>query len=118
MRIKRALTHTVSVHDRKQAGLADVCLRAVNPTFTKGAKLFCDFHFGGKPKAVCLEVITPGNGKDTEGKVRVKLTETVRGYDKGEELELSTFYAVPMKMVLPPKAGEYFTRVSTLYSWI
>jgi hypothetical protein len=84
---------------------------------TIGTKLFCDFHFGGKPKAVCLAVIQPGNGRDNEGKVRVRLTETVRAYRKGEELEISTFTAVPLRAVLPAKRGEYFTRISTLYTW-
>ena len=87
-------------------------------TFTIGAKLFCDFHFGGKPKATCLEVITPGNGKDSAGLVRVKLTETKGAYRKGEVLEVSTFYAVPCQMELPLKPGQYFRMVSTLYRWV
>lgn len=86
--------------------------------FTVGAKLFCDFHFGGKPKATCLEIVKPGNGKDSAGTVRVKLTETVGAYRKGEILEVSTYYAVPCKMILPRKSGEFFTRISTLYSWV
>lgn len=49
-------------------------------TFSVGAKLFCDFTFGGKPKAICLSVITPGNGKDQAGKVRVRLTESAGAY--------------------------------------
>ena len=86
-------------------------------TFTVGSKLFCDFPFGGKPKAVCLAVVTPGNGKDQSGKVRVKLSETVGAYRKGEELEISTFQAVPREMELRLKPGHFFRRVSTLYTW-
>lgn len=87
-------------------------------TYTKGARLFCDFHFGGKPKAIALEVVQPGNGKDIAGKVRVRLIETVGAYRKGEILELSTYYAVPLKEIKPRRTGQFFTRVSTLYSWI
>lgn len=86
-------------------------------TFGKGAKLFCDLHFGGKPKAVCLEVIKPGNGQNEIGTVRVKLTETVGAYRKGETLALSTYLAVPRVMERKPKRGEIFRRVSTLYRW-
>lgn len=85
--------------------------------FKAGAKLFCDFPFGGKPEAICVKVITPGNGRDSAGKVRVRLTESVRAYRKGEELEISTFQAVPRVMERRLKPGEYFRRVSTLYRW-
>lgn len=86
-------------------------------TFSTGTKLFCDFPFGGKPSAVAVEVIEPGNGKDQSGKVRVKLTETVGAYRKGEELVISTFQAVPKCMERPLRRGEFFRRVSTLYRW-
>lgn len=86
-------------------------------TFTVGTKLFCDFPFGGKPRAKCVKVIQPGNGKDQAGKVRVKLTETVGAYRKGEELEISTFQAVPCVMERKLKPGEFFRRVSTIYAW-
>ena len=86
-------------------------------TFSTGTKLFCDFAFGGKPSAVAVKVIEPGNGKDHAGKVRVKLTETVGAYRKGEELEISTFQAVPKCMERALKRGEFFRRVSTLYRW-
>lgn len=86
-------------------------------TFGKGAKLFCDFHFGGKPKAVCLEVLQAGNGSNEIGRVRVQLTETVGAYKKGETLELSTYLAVPRVMERPLRKGEFFRRVSTQYRW-
>ena len=86
-------------------------------TFGKGTRLFCDFHFGGKPSAVAVKVIEPGNGKDHAGKVRVKLTETVGAYRKGEEMEISTFQAVPKSMERKLRRGEIFRRVSTLYRW-
>lgn len=86
-------------------------------SFTVGANLFCDFHFGGKPKAKCVAVVKPGNGKDSPGTIRAKLSETVGAYRKGEIVELSTFYAVPCAMERPLKRGEFFRRVSTLYRW-
>jgi hypothetical protein len=92
-------------------------VNAEQKTFGEGARLFCDFPFGGKPAAVALKVIQPGNGKDQAGKVRVKLTETVGAYRKDEELEISTFQAVPKVMERKLKRGEFFRRVSTLYRW-
>ena len=87
-------------------------------TFTKGTKVFCDFHFGGKPKGKVVEVNIPGNGKDTFGIVKVKLTETVGAYKKGEIIEVSTYVAVPINMILPKLAGQYFVRVSTNYNFV
>ncbi len=86
-------------------------------TCSVGTKLFCDYHFGGKPKAICLEVIKPGNGKDNNGRILAKLTETVGAYRKGETVELTTFQAVPCSMILPLESGQYYTRVSTQYQW-
>lgn len=87
-------------------------------TFSVGAKLFCDFAFGGKPEGICISVITPGNGKDQQGKVRVRLTQSAGAYKKGEEMEISTFQAVPRAMERKLKRGEFFRRVSTLYAWV
>jgi hypothetical protein len=86
-------------------------------TFGVGTKLFCDFHFGGKPKAICLEVIKAGDGKSGEGRIKVQLTETRGAYKKGEKMTLSSAYAVPCEMILPKKKGEFFTRLSTCYNW-
>lgn len=85
--------------------------------FTTGTKVFLDFNFGAKPKATVLEVLVPGNGKDIDGKVRVKLTETVGAYRKGEVLEVGTFRAVPCCMERKLNPGEFFRRVSTLYEF-
>jgi hypothetical protein len=85
-------------------------------TYSKNTRLFCDFHFGGKPKAICKAVLKPGNGKDKSGTVLVKLTETVGAYRKGEELELSTFYAVPTKQEFR-KRESCFRWVNTNYQW-
>lgn len=85
-------------------------------TYSKNTRLFCDFHFGGKPKAVCKAVLEPGNGKDKAGKVLVKLTETIGAYKKGEELTLSTFYAVPVKQEFR-KPGSFHRWVNTDYQW-
>ncbi len=85
--------------------------------FTVGTKLFCDFHFGGKPEAVCIEVVTPGNGKNTmTGEIRARITKDCRGYKKGEVVRVETWQAVPKVMELPARG--YFRRVSTDYEWI
>lgn len=85
--------------------------------YKSGAHIFCDFHFGGKPSAKVLKVITPGNGKDTKGKVLVQLTETVGAYRKGEKLELTTFQAVPKKQEFR-KPYSYFRWVDTCYEFV
>lgn len=90
-------------------------------TFTPyraGARLFCDFLYS-KPLAKCLEVIEKGDGKGiAAGKIRVQLTETVRGYDKGEILILSAVDAVPLAQEMRLRAGQFTRRVSTLYRWV
>jgi hypothetical protein len=84
-------------------------------TYTVGARVFCDFAFGGKPKGIVREIIKPGDGKQNAGEVLVELLETVGAYRKGEKLKLSTYYAVPLKQESPSQAGQYFRRISTLY---
>lgn len=86
-------------------------------TYGKGARLFCDFHFSGKPKAICLEVIEPGQGNQiTQGKIKVQLTETVGGYKRGEILELTASTAVPLEQKFS-KHGSPFIWVNTDYAW-
>ena len=86
--------------------------------YGKGAKLFCDFPFGGKPEAVCLKVIEPGDGNLIgQGQIRVRLTKTVKAYRKGEVLTLPANSAVPKAQRLRPKRGEFFTRIATNYQW-
>jgi hypothetical protein len=85
-------------------------------TYGVGTHLFCDFHFSGKPKAVCVAVITPGTGKDNKGRVRVKIKENLGAYRKGEEIEISTFEAVPTKQEFR-KPGSVFRWVDTNYAW-
>ena len=87
-------------------------------TYTKGTKLYCDFIFGGKPKAVCLDVLEPGRGWcGGEGKIQVKITEDHKGYRKGEILTLSSHAAVPLAQNKPLEHGQYFTRINTQYEW-
>lgn len=74
--------------------------------------------FWGKPKGVCLEVVEEGAGNKSEGQIRIKLTETVGAYRKGEVLTLSAFQAVPVKQERPLVRGEYFRRVRTDYKWV
>jgi hypothetical protein len=85
-------------------------------TYGKGARLFCDFHFGGKPKAICVAVEQSGNGKESSGRVRVRLLETVGAYRKGEEITISSFQAVPVKQEFR-KPGSVFRYVNTCYQW-
>lgn len=85
-------------------------------TYSVGAKLFCDFHFSGKPKAVCIAVLHSGNGKDNKGRVRVRISEDLGAYHKGEELEIDTFTAVPRKQEFR-KSGSVFRWVDTNYTW-
>lgn len=84
--------------------------------YSVGDRLFCDFHFGGKPKAKCLAVVVPGTGKESTGRVRVQLTETQGAYKKGEVLEISTVEAVPVKQE-KRKRGSFFRWVNTDYAW-
>lgn len=85
-------------------------------TYTKGARLFVDYHFGGKPKAVCLEVVKPGTGQSADGLIRARLLETVGAYRKGEIVEVSTAQAVPVKQEFR-KPGSFFRWVNTNYAW-
>lgn len=87
-------------------------------TYGIGARVFCDFHLGGKPRGKVVEVVTPGTGKDSTGKVRVKLTETVGAYKQGEVLTISSFQAVPVKQELKLKRGQFFRRVNTCYQYV
>jgi hypothetical protein len=87
-------------------------------TYSVGTRVFCDFHFSGKPHGKVVEVTKPGDGKGrVEGAVKVQLTETVGAYRKGEVLTLSAFQAVPVAQLLPLKPGQYHTRLSTEYQF-
>ena len=84
-------------------------------TYTLGTPVFCDFHFSGKPRGKVVEILEPGDGKRvTVGKVRVKLSETVGAYRKGEILTVSAFVAVPRKQEFR-KRGSYYRWVNTDY---
>ena len=86
--------------------------------FSTGTRLFCDFPFGGKPKAKCIRVIEPGNGKSaTRGRILVEITETSGAYRNGERIELTACQAVPLVMRLSLRKGQFFIRVSTCYAW-
>lgn len=87
-------------------------------TCTVGERVFMDYHFGGKPKGIVVEVVQPGNGKSLAGEIRVRLTETVRAYRKGEIVVGNASNVVPLSCILPLRAGQYHTRISTLYEWV
>lgn len=88
-------------------------------TFKAGTKVFIDaLPPCGKPKGKVTKVIEPGSGrKVTSGRIEVEITKTVKGYKKGEIIVMSAYTVVPLKMVLPRKKGEYFTRINTCYDY-
>jgi len=87
-------------------------------TYGKGTRVMCDHHFSGKPRGVVVAVLEPGRGSSaTEGRIQVRLTETVGPWKKGELRELPAWLAVPLAQLRPPRAGEFFTRVLTDYQW-
>lgn len=85
-------------------------------TYTIGTRCFCDFAFGGKPGAKVIAIITPGTGQSSNGKVLVELTETVRAYRKGEQLEIATCCAVPKAQEIK-KPGSCFRWINTQYQY-
>jgi len=88
-------------------------------TFKAGTKVFCDFHFGGKPKGTAIAVVEPGNGKIiTAGRVKVKLSETVGAYQKGEVLTVPAWQCVPCCMEIKLKSGQFIRRVNTDFQWL
>jgi len=92
-------------------------------TYTVGTKVFCDFHFSGKPRGVVIEVLREGDGREFRadgvlpGCVRVRITETVGSYVKGQHIELEAWQAVPCKQEFK-KRGSYFRWVNTAYRWV
>ena len=79
--------------------------------------VFCDFHFGGKPKGIAVEIVEPGQGNRSGGKIKVRLTETVGAYKKGEILELDAKTAVPRKQEFS-KPDSFHRWVNTQYEWV
>ncbi len=85
-------------------------------TYTVGTPVFCDFAFSGKPRGKCVEVVEEGDGRSaTKGRIRVKLTESVRAYIKGEIIEVNACTAVPTAQ---ETGGGIFRRVNTDYRWV
>jgi hypothetical protein len=91
-------------------------MRAVK-VYTVGARVFCDFHFGGKPLGVAVAVLKPGPGNNSSGLVRVRITEDSGAYRKGQFVEVPSCFAVPRAQELRLKPGQIFRRVSTRYTW-
>ena len=86
--------------------------------YTVGTKVFCDFHFGGKPKGKAVEVTKPGTGKDSSGEIRVQISESAGAYRKGEIVTVPSWQAVPSAQELKLRSGQYFRRASTDYEWV
>ena len=90
--------------------------RPTDKQYTVGDQLMCDFHFGGKPRARCIEVLEEGTGRCSRpGKLRVQLMETVGAYHNGEILEINCFLAVPCSHTF---TRGYYGRVRTNYHWV
>lgn len=88
-------------------------------TYTIGTKVFCDYHFGGKPQGKVVRVIAPGDGRgQVKGEIEVQLTETIRAYRKGEIVTLPAWQAVPAEQERSLRPGEFFRRVSTDYCYV
>jgi len=84
--------------------------------YTVGDMLSCDFHFGGKPRARCIEVLEEGTGRCSRpGLLRVRVMEDHKGYHKGEILEIDCFLAVPLKQQY---VRQFYVRVRTNYHWV
>jgi hypothetical protein len=87
-------------------------------TYGTGTRVMCDHHFGGKPRGVVVAVLEPGSGRScAEGRIQVRLTETVGPWKQGEFRELPAWLAVPLAQLRRPAHGEYFLRVRTNYRW-
>lgn len=89
-------------------------------TYGKGTRVMCDHHFSGKPRGVVVAVLEPGRGwVGGEGRIQIRLTETVGPWKKGELRELTSHLAVPLAQIRQPdaRAGEVFLRVRTHYRW-
>lgn len=85
-------------------------------TYTIGTKVFCDFAFGGKPRAVVTAIIEPGSGKSRDGQIQVRLTETVGAYHRGEMLTLPAGDVVPVRQEFR-KRGSRFRWINTDYQF-
>ena len=90
-------------------------------TYSTKTRVFCDFHFGGKPRGIVVAVLAPGRGNvpsshPAAGKIRVRLSETVGAYRKGEELVLPAITAVPCRQEFR-KRGSVFRWVNTDYAF-
>jgi hypothetical protein len=86
--------------------------------FYKGTAVFCDFVFGGKPLGKAVEVVEPGDGQHSGGKVRVLLTETQGAYKKGETVEVPANLCVPRVKEIALKQGQFFRRINTDFAWV
>lgn len=87
-------------------------------TCAAGDKLVCDFHFSGKPNAVCTQVLEPGNGRSaSKGRVEARITKDAGSYKKGQVVELPAWMAVPVSCWKGPPPGGYFMRVDTNFEW-
>jgi hypothetical protein len=83
-----------------------------------GTKVFCDFHFSGKPRGKVIEIIKEGSGKDNSGSIRVQIIENHKAYKKGEIVTVSSNLCVPVEQISPLTEGQIFIRINTLYRWV
>lgn len=85
-------------------------------TYGVGTQVFCDFFFGGKPKGKVVEIVKPGNGRNTvSGKNLVKITENHKGYKKGEIVGVNSWQCVPLTQKF---LSGIFIRINTDFEWL
>ena len=86
--------------------------------YTVGTKAFFDGRFGGKPEGKVIEIVTSGNGMSYGGEIKLKLSETVGAYKKGEVITSEAFQIVPCKQIKPLQKGQFYLRLDTRYIWV
>ena len=90
-------------------------------TYTVGTRVFCDFHFSGKPRGIVRAILKPGRGNvpsshPDAGQIQVEIREDRGAYRKGELLTLPAVVAVPCSQEFR-KRGSFFRWVNTQYQF-
>lgn len=86
------------------------------PKYREGTNVKVDLWICGFPRAKVLEVLKPGSGRYSGGKVRVKLLEACRGFAAGEIIDKPTSMVVPLKHIRVDSVGFY--RINVNYEWV
>ncbi len=86
------------------------------PKYRAGTNVKVDLWICGFPRAKVLEVLKPGNGRHSGGRVRVKLLEGCKGFAAGEIIDRPTSMVVPLKHIRIDSVGFY--RINVNYEWV